>query len=728
MNHSKSDKKKRQFTISMRLAIIIGFMVLVTFAVVDIFSIRMISKSMNTVTADDMSQISNKNAQKLYEILNPLIQGGDQAAQLVTKMVAVSDDDKNASLENWTNENLKSSVKASQGTFYSAVTGDPISLSRYETEQSLLSTLSYLATSNDYIVGAGVFMEPGAFSAGIENYGPYFSKDNAAAGTVASVAYSDYSSQDFYQEAKQGNTGFSNPYENPAKEGQQIVTAYWPILKDGTFQGTVVVDLSCDAFSVIATEDSLFSGMYVNIVDDNRILLYSSHSDVIGKEFSTTVDTQTYAAISSGWEGGSAFNVDTSSKSGDVRRYYEPVTVNGETWWVMSAVPVKSANATKTHLEIFMATASVLCMIILILCIVALIRRQLRPLQTVTESSRKLEQGDFDVEINYTKDDEIGSMVASQKRLIGTLQAIVEDITRQLHELEEGNLTLDLDQNRQYYKGAFAPIHDSIAEISQTLNHTIRDIRTASEEVSTGSAQVAAGAQALAQGSTEQASSVEEVSDAMGHISSKIQATSQMSEQCAKISHDSNDAVQLSNNKMEEMRTSMQQITQKADEISKIIKTIDDIAFQTKILALNASIEAARAGTAGKGFAVVADEVGNLAKKSQDAAGDTARLIEDTVNAVGKGAGITDETAEALRQVSGSFAQISELVDKISKASVDQSQEVTSVTEQIGQISSVVQTNSATAEESAAAAEELSGQAAHMKEMLEMFHTGEEEP
>ena len=172
---------------------------------------------------------------------------------------------------------------------------------------------------------------------------------------------------------------------------------------------------------------------------------------------------------------------------------------------------------------------------------------------------------------------------------------------------------------------------------------------------------------------------------------------------------------------MTEMSDSMKDITEKAGEISKIIKTIDDIAFQTNILSLNASIEAARAGSAGKGFAVVADEVGNLAKKSQEAAQDTARLIEDTITAVNRGAGITDQTAESLHRVSESFEKIDRLVGSISKASEEQSASVKQVTEGIDQISSVVQTNSATAEQSAAASEELSSQANMLNELVGHF-------
>lgn len=726
-NGQGKKKKKGGLSISMRLALIIACMVLLTFLVVDSIAIVNIRRSVDELTADDMEQLSDKNAQKLRQILVAIEENGSQVASMVTSMYNQVDNDDAASTIDWTNPEVERAVKSSHGLFYSVITGDQISPSRYQTEYALLESLSYLTTSNEYIVGAGLFMEPNAFDSDIDNYAPYCSKEQAAAREVSNVAYAEYSNADFYLAAKNGETGFSAPYEDPNNEGQIVMTAYWPVVDEGTFKGAVVVNLSTDAFSVIATQNTIFDGAYVNIVDDDEYILYSSHSDVIGEQFSETVDSDAYSKIAAGWKTGTAFHVDTTSTHGDVRRYYEPVSANGDTFWVMSAALVSSIDASVRSIIKFLVVASIVCMAILIVCVVNLIRRQLRPLKDVTKASEQLEAGDFNISIDYNRSDEIGSMVASQKRLIATLQAIVEDITKQLHELESGKLDLDLDESEKYYKGSFAPIHDSLREISETLSRTIAEIRVAAEEVSNSSSQVAAGAQALAQGSTEQASSAEEVSDSMSNITGKIQSTSQVSGECAKISHDSNDTVNLSNEKMEEMRASMQEITEKAGEISKIIKTIDDIAFQTNLLSLNASIEAARAGSAGKGFAVVADEVGNLAKKSQQAAASTAKLIEDTVTAVNRGATITDETAKALQAVSDSFAKISALVDKISEASADQAREVNGVTDQIDQISSVIQTNSATAEESAAAAEELSGQAAHMKEMLGMFEVRAED-
>ena len=169
------------------------------------------------------------------------------------------------------------------------------------------------------------------------------------------------------------------------------------------------------------------------------------------------------------------------------------------------------------------------------------------------------------------------------------------------------------------------------------------------------------------------------------------------------------------------MMTAMDDITEKASQISKIVKAIEDIAFQTNILALNAAVEAARAGAAGKGFAVVADEVRSLAAKSAEASQSTAVLIGSTVESVSNGTKVLAETAETLNIVVEGSRSASELASRIAQAAASQASAVTQISQSIEQISGVVNTTSSTAEESAAASQELSGQATLLSNQLEHF-------
>lgn len=346
------------------------------------------------------------------------------------------------------------------------------------------------------------------------------------------------------------------------------------------------------------------------------------------------------------------------------------------------------------------------------------------PTQELNVAATKLAQGDFDVEVTYHSKDELGHMSAQVHELIRKQTAIIGDINVFLGRMADGDFTVDSACPEEYI-GGFAPLLVSFRGIAARFNDTMIQINHSAQQVASGSEQVAGGAQALSQGATEQASAVEELAATIEDISHQIKETANFAQQANQLANEVGEGMLVSNHQMQEMIQAMSDISNSSNEIGKIIKTIEDIAFQTNILALNAAVEAARAGTAGKGFAVVADEVRNLASKSAEASKDTAALIEASMAAVENGTRIADETAASLLKAVNGATEVATTVDHISQASVTQADAIAQITLGIDQISGVVQTNSATAEESAAASEELSGQSQILKNLVDGFQLKE---
>ncbi len=342
------------------------------------------------------------------------------------------------------------------------------------------------------------------------------------------------------------------------------------------------------------------------------------------------------------------------------------------------------------------------------------------PLQEVVVALDGYSQGNLSIPVKFESNNEIGAMCNSVRRSQEVLRGLISDVDHLLSDMADGNFATR-SRTPEVYVGELESILESIRKINSSLSGALQDLIRSAEQVSAGSDQVSAGAQSLAQGATEQASSVQELSATLEEISRHSQDNASNSSMAMEHTHAASDMLIESSNHMEKMVRAMDKISDSSKQIGKIISTIENIAFKTNILALNAAVEAARAGSAGKGFAVVANEVRNLASQSDEAAKATKALIQESVTSVEEGNEIVQRVVSALQKTKELTEQTVADVGLVADAAAKEADSISQISLGIDQIASVVQTNSASSEEFAAASEEVSSQMAISKSILDKF-------
>lgn len=378
-----------------------------------------------------------------------------------------------------------------------------------------------------------------------------------------------------------------------------------------------------------------------------------------------------------------------------------------------------------TNVRVLVGVLCAAVTVTVILITLLMLRREGKDLMMVEQAISSLGDlnlsADKELELFYSRSDEIGLIAQTTHRVCTCLRKTIDDVGRILSEIADGNLAVDVTANESYYIGDFKVLSASLQSIHANLVNIIRDISQVAGEVDTSAELVSSGARALAQGTVEQATSVDGLMSNMTAITAQIQTSTVRCGSARELVDRATGYTAEADTKMEHLTAATRNINQSSSQIGTIIKTIEDIAFQTNILSLNAGVEAARAGTAGKGFSVVADEVRSLAAKSAEAAQNTNILISHSIQSAKTGAESTDQVVAAMQVINDCIQSIKSLMNEIAAASVQQSEMISLVENGIKEISTVVQDNSMAAEKSALVSKELSQQARTLNSLISRF-------
>lgn len=501
------------------------------------------------------------------------------------------------------------------------------------------------------------------------------------------------------------------------EDSQSYVVGASGMLRDksGAVRGVAAADVYLDSISDIV------SG--IRIEDTGGIFLVDTRTDtIIGHQNASMVGNQLSAS------GGLYTYADGQIKSGNTGlslyedNYIQIADIEGSNWVAVAYVSKAEVLSELYGLTRTMAKVSAAAVLVMMLLVIIQTRRIIgRPVKELSQAATRIAEGELDQTIRYKSRDELGILAYNFNRVTERLREYIkyiDEISDTLKEIAQGNLAFEL---KNEYTGEFTKIKSSLDEIAVELNAAMGHLKASSRDVAAGAAQVSESAVNLSQGSTEQSAEVETLAGDISIVSNNVQKLAQDAQQTSSLSKEVREGLLASNTKMQNMAAVIQKISDKSNEIHKIVKNIDDIAFQTNILALNAAVEAARAGDAGKGFAVVAEEVRTLAGRSADAAKETTELLGETISSMDEGVRAADDTVQSMMAAVKMSEEMGALIDDIADNTTQQASMASEISRGIDQIAIVVQSNVDTAESSAAASEELSSQAAMLRELVSRF-------
>lgn len=498
-----------------------------------------------------------------------------------------------------------------------------------------------------------------------------------------------------------GDFTFTQPVVNSA--GDRVILA-----AKGREDGVIVGELSYDYFvAILDTLKREDNDLGYIIRPDGMLLLANDYETTLpGVSASDQLGLGNIMTALNSGESGTASERSQTAGGARMMFTYKPIADTG--YYVIYGTPCADIYKTFYIVMSLVVVITIIDLVVAFLTAARVSTKICQPIAEATDRLEKLSQGDVHSEFHSNdRGDETQVLSEAMQLTIDRLSSYINDISNVLSALSSGDLTAESSIE---YDGDFAGIRASLDKITAELHDTMSDIREAGSQVQSGADALSDGAQVLAKNAAEEASALTEITSQAEDIRQRINATAENSRSAAELLAKMNESSAECGKTMSDMTSAMEEIRQNSEEIRKIVTMIDDIAFQTNILALNAAIEAARAGEAGKGFAVVADEVGNLAGKSAQAAQNTMELVAKSSSSVQRGTELTDETERALGSISGYITSFGDVIGSIATDSSGESEAITQINQGLGRITTVVQSNSGAAENTAATAEELRSQ------------------